>query len=185
MNKTLSRIFVLAVLTTLLPGCRYHAGYPVARSGIQSIYVAPAVTEAVVAQMSGILSRQIREEIMHLGIATLSSGTDSDATLETTITHYGRSIGSVEEYDTDTAKTLSLDATICCSLKNNSSGEYFFKNRILSASLSINAADSAQAIEYQRMPQLSHKLAKQLVMLIANVDKTFTSNTELNAADEH
>ena len=185
MNKPLSKILILTVLTMILSGCRYHAGYPLARSGIQSIYVAPAVTEAVVAQMSGILSRQIREEITHLGIASSGSAIDSDATLETTITHYGRSIGSVEEYDTDSAKTLSLDATICCSLKNNSSGEYFFKDRTLSASLSINAADSAQAIEYQRMPQLSHKLAKQLVMLIANVDKTFIPNTEINAADEH
>ena len=185
MNKPLSKIFILLMLTMILPGCRYHAGYPIARSGIQSIYVSPAVTEAVVAQMSGILSRQIREEIMHLGIATLSSETDSDATLETTITHYGRSIGSVEEYDIDTAKTLSLSATIRCSLKSNSSGEYFFRDKSLSASLNINATDSAQAIEYQRMPQLSHKLAKQLVMLIANVDKTFTSSTEINAADEH
>ena len=184
MTKPLSKILVLIMLT-VLSGCHYHAGYPVARSGIQSIYVAPAVTEAVVAQMSGILSRQIREEITHLGIATLDSETDSDATLETTITHYGRSIGSVEEYDIDTAKTLSLNATIRCSLKSNSSGEYFFKNKTLSASLNINATDSAQAIEYQRMPQLSHKLARQLVMLIANVDKTFTSNTEINATDEH
>ncbi|GEM_PF-3507500 len=185
MNKSLAKTFVLCTLTLMFSGCRYHAGYPIAQSGIQSIYVAPAITEAVVAQMSGILSRQIREEIAHLGIAALGSETDSDATLETTITHYGRSIGTVDEYDTDTAKTLSLNAIIRCSLKSNRSGEYFFKDKTLSASLSINATDSAQAIEYQRMPQLSHKLAKQLAMLIANVDKAFTFNTELNASDEH
>ena len=185
MNKTLTKIFVSVLITAILSGCRYHAGYPVEKSGIQSIYVAPAITEAVVAQMSGILSRQIREEITHLGIASLASEADSDATLETTITHYGRSIGSVDEYDTDIAKTLSLNATIRCSLKNNRSGEYFFQDRTLSASLNINAADSAQSIEYQRMPQLSHKLAKQLVVLIANMDKTFTSNTEINANDKH
>lgn len=185
MNKPLSKILILALFALILSGCRYRAGYPIAKSGIQSIYVAPAITEAVVAQMSGVLSRQIREEITHLGLVRLGSKTDSDATLETTITHYGRSIGSVEEYDTDTAKTLSLNATIRCSLKSNLSGEYFFKDRTLSASLSINATDSAQAIEYQKLPQLSHKLAKKLVMLIANTDKTFTSSTELNAVDEH
>lgn len=185
MNKTLAKIFILSVLTGVLAGCHYHAGYPVVQSGIRSIYVAPVVTEAVVAQMSGILSRQIREEITYLGIASLDSEIDSDATLETTIIDYGRSIGSVDEYDTDVAKTLSLNATIRCSLKSNYSGEYFFKGKTLSASLSINAADSAQSIEYQRMPQLSHKLAKQLVMLIANVDKTFNPSTEINANNEH
>ena len=185
MNKFLAKIFILSVLTAILTGCHYHVGYPVAKSGIKSIYVAPAVTEAVVAQMSGILSRQIREEIAYLGITSLDSEVNSDAVLETTITHYGRSIGSVDEYDTDVAKTLSLNATIRCSLKNNYSGEYLFKDKTLSASLSINAADSAQSIEYQRMPQLSHKLAKQLVMLIANIDKTSTSSTEINANYEH
>lgn len=175
----------MAVLSAIISGCRYHAGYPVAKSGIHTIYVAPAINEAIVAQMSGILSQQIREEITHLGIAALGSESDSDTTLETTITDYGRSIGSVDEYDTDTAKTLSLNATIRCSLKCNSTGEYYFKNRTLSASLSINATDSAQSIEYQRLPQLSHKLARQLVMLIANTDKTFASSTEINATNEH
>lgn len=184
MNKFCSKTLVLVVFAVSLSGCRYHAGYPVGKSSIRSIYVAPAVTEAVVAQISSVLSRQIREEIAHLGIAMLGSKTDSDATLETTITNYGRSIGSVEEYDTDTAKTLSLNATIRCSLKSNLSGEYFFKDKTLSASLSINATDSAQAIEYQRLPQLSHKLAKQLVMLIANVDKSFPS-AEINATEKH
>ena len=184
MNKTLAQSLILVVLTIMLSGCRYRAGYPIAKSGIQSIYVAPAVTEAVVAQMSGILSRQIREEIIQLGIASLDTETNSDAVLETTITNYGRSVGSVDEYDTDIAKTLSLSATIRCSLKNNKTGEYFFKDRTLTASLSINAVDSAQSIEYQRIPQLSHKLAKQLVMLIANVDKTLHSAPEIDAADE-
>ena len=148
MSKTLSKILVLAILSLILSGCRYHAGYPVAKSGIASIYVAPAVNEAIVAQMSGVLSRQIREEILYLGLAALASELDSDATLETTIVKYGRSIGSVDEYDTDTAKTLSLNATIRCSLKDNVSGGYFFKNRLLSASLSINATDTSQSIEY-------------------------------------
>lgn len=177
MSKFLSKILVLAVLSLMLSGCRYHAGYPVTQSGIASIYVAPAVNEAIVAQMSGVLSRQIREEVLHLGLATLNSETGSDATLETTIIKYGRSIGSVDEYDTDTAKTLSLDATIRCSLKNNASGEYFFKDRVLSASLSINATDTAQAIEYQRLPQLSRKLAKRLAMLIAMVDRSSNLTT--------
>ena len=185
MSKTLAKYSILTILTLMFSGCRYHAGYPITKTEIRSIYVAPAITEAVVAQISGNLSRKIREEITRLGIATLSSVNGSDATLETTITHYGRSIGTVDEYDTDTAKSLSLNATIRCSLKSNISGAYFFKDRTLSASLTINATDSAQAIEYQRIPQLSRELAKKLAMLIANVDKTFTSNTELNVDDEH
>ena len=185
MDKTLSKLLICAALMLVFSGCRYRAGYPIAQSEIRSIYIAPAVTEAVVAQMASVLSRQIREEVTSLGIARLGPKNNSDATLETTITNYGRSVGSVEEYDTDTAKTLSLNATIRCSLKSNTSGAYFFKDRTLTASLSINATDSAQAIEYQRIPQLSRKLAKQLVMLIANMNETSNSNSEVNAAYEH
>lgn len=185
MYKPLPNIFLGVLLSLVLSGCSYHAGYPITKAGIRSIYVAPAVSEAIVAQMSGVLSSQVREEILCLGLAALDSEKESDATLETTIVNYGRSIGSVDEYDPDTAKTLSLSATIKCSLKNNISGAYFFKDKTLSASLSIAATDAAQAIEYQRLPQLSHKLARQVVMLIAMFDKTTELSTEVNANEKH
>lgn len=162
-------INIFWLLCFILSGCQYRSGYPINHTEIKSICVLPAITQAIVPQMSALLTRQIRENLIRNGI-TLTTEAAADATLETSIINYGRSVGSVEETDTDIAKTLSLNATIKCSLKNNRTGGYYFKDQSLSASLSINANESAQAIEYQRLPQLTEKLAKKISMFVFNVD---------------
>lgn len=151
----------------MLSGCHYHTGYPITNTNIKTICVLPGKTEAIVPQMSALLTRQIRENLIQNGIM-LSEEDTADAVLETSITNYGRSVGSVDETDTDVAKTLSLNASVKCSLKNRLTDDYYFKNQTLSASLSINANNSAQAIEYQRLPQLTEKLAQKISTLIFN-----------------
>lgn len=154
----------------VLSGCaRYRSGYPISQTFIKTIYVAPAVQRAIVPQMSATLSRQIREEIIRNSNLRLVDKGCADVELETTITNYGRSIGTVDEYDPDTAKTLSLNASVCCNLKC-SDGHYIFKNQTFSSSISINANNSAQALEYQRLPQLARELAKKITTRIMNLD---------------
>lgn len=167
MSKVFTNVSLLLCL--ILPGCRYHTGYPVANTSIKTICVLPTKTEAIVPQMSALLTRQIRENLIRNGIA-LGAEDTADAVLEMSITTYGRSVGSVDEADTDVAKTLSLNASVKCSLRNRLAGDYYFKNQSLSASLSINANTSAQAIEYQRLPQLTEKLAQKVSTLIFNID---------------
>ena len=168
MKKFCSPFLLFSLL--FLSGCRYHAGYPIHHSNIKTVYVAPAVKKALVAQMSGVLTQQIRNEILRNGNLHLADKNHADVLLETTITHYGRSIGTVEEYDTDKARTFALNAQIECSLKDVKTGHYYFKAKQISASISINANTAAQAIEYQKQPQLTRELAKKVAMLIANID---------------
>lgn len=171
MNKGFIKTLLFLTLLSIISGCRYRAGYPVNTANIRTIYVAPAVNKAIVAQVSTVLTRQIREEILRSGIAHLgSSANDSDTVLEVIVTQYGRSVGSVDEYDADIAKTLSLDMSAKCSLRDNRSAQYFFKDQTVSASISINATDSAQSIEFQCLPQLSRKLSQKIALLLANVE---------------
>ncbi len=159
------------LLCVCATGCtRYHLGFPVQHASFQSIYVAPAINKAFVAQAQSVLTRQVREEIIRNGHLTLLGKDEADAILEMTITHYGRSIGSVVETDPDTAKTLSLKLDVCCSLKDIKTGRYLLKNTTVSYSINISANDYAQAIEYQRLPQVTKELAKKLVLLIENID---------------
>ena len=158
-------LFLLAGLV----GCtRYHLGFPVQRASFRSIYVSPAVNKAFVAQAQGILTRQVREEIIRNGYLELRGKEEADTILEMTIVKYGRSIGSVYETDPDTAKTLSLNLEVCCSLRNVSTGRYIIKGVKVNHSISICANNYAQSIEYQRLPQLTRELAKKIVLLIEN-----------------
>ncbi len=170
MNRYFINIFL--ILGSFIPsGCHYKGGYPINQTNIKTISVLPAKIEAIVPQASTPLTRQIRNNLLQNSIK-LASNETADAILETSIINYGRSIGSVEEYDTDVAKTLSLNATIRCSLKHRISGKYYFKDQTFSASININANNLAQTIEYQRLPQLTEKLAKKVSNFILNTDST-------------
>jgi hypothetical protein len=154
-----------------MAGCsRYHLGFPVKDASFKTIYVAPAINKAFVSQAQSTLTRQVREEILRNGYLKLLGKDEADVVLEMTIVQYGRSIGAVYESDPDTAKTLSLNLTVVCSLKDTKKGRYLFRDQSVSYSLSISANDYAQCIEYQRLPQLTREVAKKIVLLIENID---------------
>lgn len=164
---TLSFIGILLSMT----GCsRYHLGFPVNHASFKTIYVAPAINKAFVSQAQSTLTRQVREEILRNGYLKLRRKGEADVVLEMTIVQYGRSIGAVYESDPDSAKTLSLNLTVLCSLKDTRQGHYLFKDQSVNYSLSISANDYAQCIEYQRLPQLTREVAKKIVLLIENID---------------
>lgn len=159
-------IIIFGILL-LASGCsNYRLGFPVDGASFSTVYVAPAVNKAFVSQAQGILTKQIREELIRNGIE-LGGKKSADVSLLTTITNYGRSIGAVYETDPDNAKTLSLSLNVECECVDNKSGKSYFKTNI-SHSISINANDYAQAIEYQKMPLLTREVAKKIAMVVFN-----------------
>ena len=154
-----------------LGGCTYHAGYPIDQYGMKTIYVKPAVKEAVAAQLSGRLTAQIREEILRNGFIRITDQKETaDAILETTITDYKRGISVTEENDDEKAKSLSLRATVKYKLTDNHTDQTISDGSV-SASVSIYATTNAQAIEYQRTPQLTRSIAKQIAQAIVLKEK--------------
>ena len=168
-------VLLVAPLLLLLGGCRYRAGFPVDSYNIKTIYVKPTVKEALTAQLSGELTRQLGEEILRNGFLRLAPSHEADATLETTITNYSRGISVVDEDDDEKAKSLSLSATCKYTLRDNRDGTVI-SNGSVSSSVGITATTHAQAIEYQRAPQLTRALAKQIAsQLLAASGKKITS----------
>lgn len=156
-----------------LGGCTYHAGYPIDQYGIKTIYVKPAVKEAVAAQLSGTLTAQIREEILRKGFIRITDQKETaDAILETTITDYNRGISITEKEDDDDEKVKSLyfSATVKYKLTDNHTDQTISDGSV-SANVSIYATTLAQAIEYQRTPQLTRSIAKQIAQAIVLKEK--------------
>ena len=170
-------VFFIAPLLLSLGGCRYRAGFPVDSYNIKTIYVKPTVKEALTAQLSGDLTRQLGEEILRNGFLRLAPSNKADATLETTVSNYNRGISVVDEDDDEKAKSLSLSATCKYTLRDNRNGRVISEGSV-SASIGITATTNAQAIEYQRAPQLTRALAKQVAsQLLAASGKKITSKT--------
>lgn len=168
-------VFVVASLLLSLGGCRYRAGFPVDSYNIKTIYVKLTVKEALTAQLSGDLTRQLGEEILRNGFLRLAPSNKADATLETTVSDYNRGISVVDEDDDEKAKSLSLSATCKYTLRDNRDGSVISSGSV-SASVGITATTNAQAIEYQRAPQLTRALAKQVAsQLLTASGKRITS----------
>ena len=183
----LTRFLPIALVLPCLGGCRYRAGFPVDSYSIKTIYVKPVVKEALAAQLSGELMRQLGEEILRNGFLRLAKPNKADATLETTITDYNRGISAVDEDDDEKAKSLSLSATCKFTLKDNRNDQ-IISSGSCSASVGITATTNAQAIEYQRAPQLTRALAKQITsqLLAASGQKASAIDVgvDVNAKDE-
>ena len=185
LSKHLSVIGVLLIvpLLLLLGGCRYRAGFPVDSYNIKTIYIKPTVKEALTAQLSGDLTRQLGEEILRNGFLRLAPSHEADATLETTVNNYNRGISVADEDDDEKAKSLSLSAICKYTLRDNRDGRVISEGSV-SASVGITATTNAQAIEYQRAPQLTRALAKQVAsQLLAASGKKITSKTADAKAD--
>lgn len=176
-------VFVVASLLLSLGGCRYRAGFPVDSYNIKTIYVKPTVKEALTAQLSGDLTRQLGEEILYNGFLRLAPSHKADATLETTVSDYNRGISVVDEDDDEKAKSLSLSATCKYTLRDNRDSKILSSGSV-SASVGITATTNAQAIEYQRAPQLTRALAKQVAsQLLTASGKKITLKTAHGKAD--
>ncbi len=177
-------VFVVASLLLSLGGCRYRVGFPVDSYNIKTIYVKPTVKEALTAQLSGDLTRQLGEEILRNGFLRLAPSDKADATLETTVSNYNRGISVVDEDDDEKAKSLSLSATCKYTLRDNRDSKILSSGSV-SASVGITATTNAQAIEYQRAPQLTRALAKQVAsQLLTASGKRITSKGADAKADK-
>lgn len=162
------RIRISAILLLLLlNACHYQAGYPVAQCPLKTIYVQPIIKDALVANISGVLTRQLREELARntiLKVVTKESG--ADARLETHLVRYEPTVSSVSTDDALSAHTLSLKATARCSLQDMNTGYYYFKDREFTVEVAIRCSAEGQTAEYQAIPLVARDLAKKIIVAI-------------------
>lgn len=163
--------FILSLMfTVLFGGCaHYRCGSPIQNTAFKTLYIAPVKNQAFVAQSQSVLSGQLRTLLLRKNFLKLTDKEHADLILETTIQHYGRSIGAIYENDPDNAKTLSLNITVSCDLFDQN-GNYYLKDCSVSHSISVTANDIIQNIENQRLPQLTREISNKIISLIENVE---------------
>lgn len=155
------------LLLLLLNACHYQAGYPVAQCPVKTIYVQPIIKDVLVANVSGVLTRQLREELGRnniLKVVTKESG--ADVRLETHLVCYEPSVGSVNTDDAWSAHSLFLKATARCSLQDTNTGYYYFRDCEFTADVSIRYSAEGGVSEYQAIPLVARELAKKIIVAI-------------------
>ena len=150
----------------LFGGCRYQAGYPIDRTNIRTIYVKPAIQDTLITQASGVFTRQLREQLARNRRLRLKNVQQADVTLETTLIDYQRAISTLSTTDTDAASTLTLELSASCSLYDNRTHTYRFRNQRFTVNEVIAANDSTLAAETQSIPILTQALAKKIAQAL-------------------
>jgi hypothetical protein len=142
---------------------RYHAGAG-SELPFKTICAAPVRNDSFAPQMQTILSAQIRKNLLRCPGIKLSDA--ADVTLTATIADFGQSTATTMPHDSVRAKSFTLSIRAECSLFDNRTGEYLFKNQSVEASIDSQAEGDYHWNKTQVIPKLSMKLAEKICDMV-------------------
>jgi hypothetical protein len=118
--------------------------------------------------MQTVLSARVRQKLsQHPGVK-LADNSDADVTLTIAIVRFDQSVAATMSNDTARAKSFILNVRASCSLFDNRSGKYLFRDHVLGASINSRTEGDYQRNKSQVIPQLSLKLAEQIGNAVCN-----------------
>ena len=164
MSSTLSKRFILltALLFASAAGCNYHLGTS-AQLPYRKIYVAPVVNQTYIPQAQAPLTDALIQAFLRDGsLSTTAHPEEADVVLETNLTDYKRSTSATDEDDTLLARSFNVMLEAECTLRDRRTGEIYFKQRPLEASTHVFFESGFQSAEYQNVPKLTQKLAREI-----------------------
>lgn len=169
-NTRLFALLSLGLLTLLFAsGCgRYQLGRH-AEPPFRSIYIRPVANDTFAAQAQAILSHQLRNQFIRDGLLEVDNERDADAVLEVVLHQFDRRVAATRAEDTEVAEKLELDLLAHCTLVDNRSGEVYFRDRPLTATAESFPQDRPQQAEFQAMPVLAERLARQIAYQVLQV----------------
>ncbi|MGE9296831.1 MAG: LptE family protein [Puniceicoccales bacterium] len=127
----------------------------------QTVYVKPVVNRSFAPQAEVLLANQIIEDLNRSG-QVKTADADADTTLSIVLLDYERGVTATRATDTQVARAFALTLTARITLKNNRTGEVYLEQREITASQQAFTEGGFIQSEYQAMPILTRKLAKEI-----------------------
>jgi len=126
-----------------------------------TVYVKPIINRSFAPQAEVVLADQIIEDLNRSG-QVKTAGVDADATLEVVLIDYQRGVTATREADTQEARAFALTLTAKMTLTNNKTGEVYIAQRDIITSQQAFTEGGFIQSEYQAMPVLTRKMAKEI-----------------------
>lgn len=171
LSACLSASFVLAFLS----GCANYQWGDSAPLPFHTLYIKPATNNSFAPQVVAIVSSEIREAFIRDGrVKILASEEHADAVLSVQLTDYLRSAISRDSEDTMRARDFRISLQSKLSLYDQTTGNYFFRDRTVSANTSAyvgNPYDSESILseDYRQAENLANpRLARDIGRQAAN-----------------
>lgn len=160
--------FLSILLCGVLAGCKhYHLGDPCSQAlPFNCVYVKPVDNQSTAPQVHALLTEQVTRLLHQSNAQTCACPEDADASLVILVTDYSKTKATSLDNDTELASSFYIKLTASVSLIDNTTGCYYFKDRIVSENIHGLSDVSLQAVTYQDMPVLTRKLAQKIRNLV-------------------
>ncbi len=165
--KLLFPLLLTAVL--LAAGCASYKLGSDASLPFKSVYVPPAQNLSYAPQAQSPLTNQLVELLMQEPNLVVARMDHADASLEVTIADYERIISATRSDDTVLAQAYQVRMTALVSLRDNRTGTYYFKDRIVDATQQVFTDGGLQISEYEAMVVLTRSLAQRIRNAVVSV----------------
>ena len=176
---------LLALCAALFSGCGHYQLGTTGKLTFTTIYVEPVKDSANVPQASALFSTQLRQALLRDSRVQLSSSPDSaDVTLSVDLRSYERQLATARRDDTGIARSLDINLSAVCSLRDNRNGQMLFERRTVEATREIFTSDAPSEhapdgspifvsrqlqAEYQTLPLLAESLADRVSHAVLDV----------------
>ncbi len=167
MNFIKSNFPLLGVLVfaLILSAC---ANYKLAGTAkplpFSTLYIKPVQNKSYAPQSAALVSKQLVIDLSENADLEITLEGDSEAVLEVVLENYSRDSIATRPDDTALASSVSQELSARCSLINKRTGEYLFKDKIVSYQNVVHIPQDGNLIgsEYQNMPILARGLARKI-----------------------
>ena len=129
-------------------------------SSLQRIYVAPVTNEAFAPHFSGLLTTEIRQELIRSGQYELVDEGQAELVLKTNVTGATRTRSALDP--TDTGQSISRDYRIRTSIELFDRSGDLLKEQEISALNEVYLVFNGAEEERQSQPDLARQLAQQI-----------------------
>ncbi len=153
---------VLLAGTAIFSGCsNYSLGRGNDKLNFSTISLAPIKNSAELPSIHALLAKNIADEFnSEADLAFVPEG--GNAELFVKISGYGRSGFLNSSEDTAIVSAVKMKITLLCTLRDSRSGEIYFQNRKISASVETFLGSATGLAENQALPELSRAAAKKV-----------------------
>lgn len=161
----------IALLAGTLLGGTLGCGYRLGGRGqipFSTIELSPIVNEADLPQAQAQLARDVADILnREPGLSVVIDR--GAAELSIVISDYSRSITTKSARDSVLAGTQRVTMQLKCSLRDNRTGKYYFRNRIVTATTEVYMGTSPGLGETQSFPVISREAARRVRDLVSSV----------------
>jgi hypothetical protein len=159
---------IAVILLPLISGCMHYSKESCTAFGFDRVYVDPAENDAFAPQAQAMLTEQLRMRLaIHPGLQ-LAQSPKNAAVVRVTIIGVERMSASVRDSDPSRAKSFDIAMSLLCSLIDEKTGRFYFKDYTLSDSVECLTYGDYREAEHQIMPQLTAKLASKIYEIVCN-----------------